>query len=71
MKPLGYDDTKIGRSICPGCFGPVEVPFGARNYCRSCADDRRAFIAESADRHPKFGGDSVRVEAVSLQSEAA
>lgn len=48
-------DPRLGRTLCPICLAPVEVPFGARNYCRRCADVNRAFVDESTERHPKFG----------------
>lgn len=47
-------DPRLGRTLCPICLAPVEVPFGARNYCKRCADVNRAFLDESRMRHPKF-----------------
>ena len=57
--------------ICIVCARPAEVSWPVRNnpHCRRCVAEARAFLAESSGRFPKFGGDSVPAEPVSVQPE--
>jgi hypothetical protein len=71
MKPVVPLPGFNTRYLCRVCRGPAEVSWPVRNspHCRRCVAEARAFLAESAPRHPKFGGDETREQIGSLRSE--
>jgi hypothetical protein len=66
MKPIIPMPAHAHR--CNICRAPAEVSWPVRNspHCKRCIAEARAFITESAGRHPKFGGDERRGEGVSV-----
>lgn len=58
---------------CRICSKPAEVSWPVRNspHCRRCVAAARAFLAESADRHPCFGEKPADVVSLHEVSDAA